>query len=285
MRNANANHGHGTGAGDCSLASYAGLLGEAHIWAALGEDERRDEALLLLARTAVSITSRFGLTEWARAEGLIGPQDVAIGFHEGEGYLTGSLSGYPWNVTSMLSGNGVQPEAHDMMLERVPAQYARLEREVLQANPTIFDGEADYGQPTLYEGNSGYITLPHLYAQARLGTPMHTLRDWLESAHPNQHLWWQAPTTLAEIAARDNGFTLSAWSPARLVDGWMDEAGDAHVIFEPKLSPLEWEARMAGRPIAVRAGDEEVSWTWISRTSTLRVSAWVTGPTEFTVER
>jgi hypothetical protein len=285
MRCANAFHGHGSGAGDCSCAAYAGAIGRARLMDGLGDDAARDEALCLAARTALSITARFGLTQWARERGLIGETDVAVGYHEGEGFLTGDVMRYPWTATSMISGNGVQPEVLDLLLARVPEAFAAYEEELLAANPTLFDGGADYGQQTLYHGNSGYITLIHLCAQARLGASDEDLRRWLASAEINSHLWWLAPTVLAEITARDADIWLSHWTRARWEGGWIDDDGTAHIAFENRRAPLRWTAHCNTEPSRMLINGHELGqWSWNRGDRTLTVETDLTGHLEFAVE-
>ncbi len=286
LRCANAFHGHGTGAGDCSCAAHAGAIGRARLMARLGDVAARDEALYFAARSALSITARFGLTRWAREHGLIEDDAVAVGYHEGEGYLRDSVTSYPWTVTSMISGNGVQPEVHDLLMERVPNHLAAYEAEMLAANPTLFDGLHDYGRDTLCDGNSGHITLPHLHAQARLGTRGNRLRQWLAEAASNPEMWWLAPTVLAEMAGRGSGFWLLDWSAARLGRAWMDADGSAHVIFETQHTPLRWAAHCEAAPAEVRVeGTALDTWTWDAETQRLEVEADLVGTVKFTVVR
>jgi hypothetical protein len=278
LRCANANHGHGTGAGDCSCAAYAGAIGQARIMDALGDVAGRDEAWLIAARSALSITSRFGYTHWARERGMIPGDHIAIGFHEGEGFLSDSVESYPWNVTSMISGNGVQPEVHSLLIERVPELFEACEEEILSAHPDLFDGEFDYGRSTIYRGNSGYITLPHIAAQARLGAPVDQLRDHLRNAESNPYLWWLAPTVIAEVVGRDTGFHLTRWSPARLEDARMVSDGSVRLGFTPHRLPLRWEAKSERQPSLIRVnGRISTDWVWDSETERLVVEAALPG--------
>lgn len=285
MRSSNGFHGHGTGAGDCSCADFAGALGRARIMQAMGDSAGRDEAWLLAARSALSTVGRFALTPWARERGLLASTEVAVGFHEGEGFLAGDVTDYPWNVTSMISGNGVQPELFDLLMARVPERLQALEDEVLSANPTIFDGAADYGRATIYQGNSGYITLPHLCAQARLGTPDEQLRDWIALAEPNSHLWWQAPTTLAEIIGRDSGAWLLDWSAGRWLHGQVGEGGTVRLAFRASISPFRMRLHLEREPARVLLNGRPLSaWRWDARTRVLEAEANSRGEIEFTVE-
>ncbi|MBN1475262.1 hypothetical protein JXA47_00765 [Candidatus Sumerlaeota bacterium] len=278
LRCANANHGHGTGAGDCSCAAFAGAIGYARIMDALGDVAGRDEAWLIAARSALSITSRFGYTAWARERGMIPEDHVAIGFHEGEGFLSDSVGSYPWNVTSMISGNGVQPEVHSLLLERVPGLLETYEEEILAAHPDLFDGEFDHGRSTLYRGNSGYITLPHIAAQARLGAPLDRLRENLRTASSNPYLWWLAPTVIAEIAGRDTGFFLTRWSPARLEDAWVESDGSIRLDFAPRRLPLRWEAASERQPSLITVnGRISTDWVWDPESGRLAVEAALPG--------
>lgn len=285
LRSSNGFHGHGTGAGDCSCANYAGVLGRARLMEGIGDIAARDEALYLLARAALMLTARFPLTDWARGRGLIAATEIPVGFHEGEGYLTGDVTDYPWTATSMISGNGIQPEVIDLLLERVPEHLRRYEEEMLRAHPNLFEGDHDYGRPTLYRGNSGYITLPHLYVQARLGTSEEQVRQWLRSAQTNDHLWWLAPTVLAEMAGRPTDFWLLRWTPARLDGAQAAPDGSVQVRFTATHSPFRWSAHAGRRPSRVLINDFEIGqWSWDETAQRLTVETDLTGQLDFEVE-
>ena len=116
MRASNGAHGHGTGAGDCESATYAACLAYAQLAKGCGLSSEYDYGLYMSARAALFALNRFAYTEFAQQHQLGEEKSVPLGFHEGQGFLVGELNRYPWNVTSAISGNGVQPANFDLYL-------------------------------------------------------------------------------------------------------------------------------------------------------------------------
>jgi len=221
MRCSNARHGHGTGAGDCSLAAFSGAWAYAKMARQIGPPMRTEEGLYLLARSAVPLLARFHYTPWAQEEDWIESEEMVLGFHEGEGFLRGRLDGYPWDVTSLISGNGIHPEAMSFLLEYAGPQLEQYVKTFEQHYPEWDNGNYSYPSKTLYEGNSGYITMPHLYLRSRMGWPAASLEQSLERAKTNRAMWWVAPPALAELNTGRSGVLLTRWEPAALREARM----------------------------------------------------------------
>jgi|GEM_PF-3171906 len=220
MRPSNGVHGHGTGAGDCTNAAYVGTLSYAKLAREVGRIEEYHYGLYMAARCAVPVMTRFAYNAFAEANRLKAPNSFVIGFHEGEGFLSGELGSYPWNVTSNISGNGVQPEAFDLYATYIPDLLMDYERTFEQAYPNWYDGTWRYPFRTIYQNNSGYITLPHLYLRARLRIDgQDTLRQYLEKAKANRHLWWLAPPVLAELIHWNTQIWVADWGKCAFLGG------------------------------------------------------------------
>ena len=200
MRASNAVHGHGTGAGDCASATYAAALAYARLARHAGRTDDAHYGTWQAARAAVFLLNRFAYNPHAQEQDFKQGESLVLGFHEGRGFLVGELDGYPWNVTSLISGNGVQPENFDLYLKYAPNLLREYERTFEKAYPKWADGTFKYGRPTIYRDNSGYITLPHIYLRARLKTEgSEALEKLLNSARQNKHLWWPAPPVVGEV--------------------------------------------------------------------------------------
>ncbi|PKO19572.1 hypothetical protein CVU37_02480 [candidate division BRC1 bacterium HGW-BRC1-1] len=200
MRASNAVHGHGTGAGDCASATYAAALAYARLARHAGRTDDAYYGTWQAARAAVFLLNRFAYNPHAQEQDFKQGESLVLGFHEGRGFLEGELDGYPWNVTSLISGNGVQPENFDLYVKYAPNLLREYERTFEKAYPKWADGTFKYGRPTIYRDNSGYITLPHIYLRARLKTDgAEALDKLLTSARKNEHLWWLAPPVVGEV--------------------------------------------------------------------------------------
>lgn len=201
MRASNGIHGHGTGAGDCTNATYAGVLAYAKLARETGRVEDFYYGLYAAARAAVPALTRFVYNDFARENGFLrDPRRLVVGFHEGEGFLAGELDLYPWNVTSLISGNGVQPELFELFRNYAEEAVTAYERLFDASYPAWNDGAYQYPFRTIYRNNSGYITLPHIYLRARLRLDGPSeLRERLVKAKANRDFWWLAPPVIAEV--------------------------------------------------------------------------------------
>jgi len=220
MRSSNAVYGYGTGAGDCTTVEYAGVVAYTKMARALKRDVDFQKGLYKCSKVAVPTISRFLYKDWALKYDLIKPDEYIIGFFEGEGFNSIKVDNYLWEYTSNISGNGIQPECFDLYMKYIADKLKEYETVIDKFN--WFDGNHKYPNRTLYKDNSGYITLPHIYARARLGYPLEELRKYLISAKSNSYLWWQAPAVIAEILSRDADFYLLDWVPAQYKEGFYD---------------------------------------------------------------
>lgn len=200
MRASNGVHGHGTGAGDCESATYAAALSYAKLARGTGHDDEYQYGLYTAARAALLALNRFAYNDFAAKHGFKEDSSYVLGFHEGSGFLVGELDSYPWNVTSDISGNGVQPENFSLYAKYALPFLKQYEETFEQSYPHWADGAYHYPHTTIYRDNSGYITLPHIYLRARLGLDsFEKLSAELKSAESNDYLWWLAPTVIAEV--------------------------------------------------------------------------------------
>jgi hypothetical protein len=220
MRASNGVHGHGTGAGDCTNAAYVGVLSYAKLARETGRTEEFNYGLYAAARAALPTLTRFVYNDFADEQGLKEPARLVVGFYEGQGFLQGELDRYPWNVTSLISGNGVQPEIFDLLARYAERPVVAYEREFAAAYPDWFEGSYTYPFRTLYGNNSGYITLPHIYLRARLALDGPAdLRDYLKSARANNYLWWLAPPVIAELAQPRQRAYVANWGKCAFLGG------------------------------------------------------------------
>jgi len=220
MRASNGAHGHGTGAGDCQSAAYAAVVAYARLAESCGRQEEYEYGAYLAARAAIFSLNRFVYNPFAEAQGLKPANSIQVGFHEGQGFLSGELDRYPWNVTSTISGNGVQPGNFDLYLRYAPDALRAFEDAFADAYPQWMNGRYQYPGATLYRGNSGYITLPHIYLRARLGENLVLLQEALEQAATNDYLWWLAPPVIAEVMnQRAGGVYVRDWGRSAFLGG------------------------------------------------------------------
>lgn len=228
MRASNSAHGHGTGAGDGQNATYAAAVAYAKL--ARGTERQADYhyGLYTLARTAIVGLNRFAYNDFAASNGFKGDHSVVLGFHEGQGFLEGELDGYPWNATSNISGNGIQTENHDLYMTYAQDALRNYEQIFEKNYPQWMDGQFSYPYKTLYQGNSGYITLPHIYLRARLnGDSYATLNEYLDRARVNPYLWWLAPPVIAEIINKKaDGVVVTEWDTAAFLGGKIEQTAN-----------------------------------------------------------
>ena len=139
------------------------------------------------ARAALLALNRFAYNDFAQQNAFKEEQSSRSVSTKGRGFLVGELNRYPWNVTSNISGNGVQPENFDLYLKSTSRSCCALMSATLKRR--IRSGATAairYPFPTKYQNNSGYITLPHIYLRARLGMDSpEILTQHLDSARKN----------------------------------------------------------------------------------------------------
>lgn len=221
MRASNSTFGHGTGAGDGQNATYAAAIAYTKLAKGAGRQAEYHYGLYTLARTAILSISRFAYSDFAVANNFKGEHSLVLGFHEGQGFLEGELEGYPWNVTSNISANGIQPETYDFFMASGQDALRNYEQIFEKNFPEWVDGNYSYPYKTLYQGNSGYITLPHIYLRSRLGgDSFATLNEYLERARTNNYLWWISPPVIGEISAKKaDGVMVTEWENAAFGGG------------------------------------------------------------------
>ena len=114
---------------------------------------------------------RFALTLWAREKGLIGSQSQILGFSEQNAYVAVQMGkDDPWNVSSVLSGDGSLPELFDAMISFDRKNTLAYLNEYAKFYPNWFRGDVVYPFHTNYAGNSVYVTFPHIQLRAMLGS-------------------------------------------------------------------------------------------------------------------
>jgi len=228
MRASNSVHGHGTGGGDCHNATYAAAVAYAKLAKGAGREADYHYGLYTLSRAALLGLNRFAYNDFARSNGFKGENSLVLGFHEGSGFLEGELDRYPWNVTSNISGNGIQTENHDLYMTRAQDAMRNYEQIFEKSYPDWWNGNYKYPFDTIYKGNSGYISLPHIYLRARLGgDSFATLSDYIERARSNRYLWWLAPPVVAEVLTKKaDGIVVTEWDNAAFLGGQIDQLTD-----------------------------------------------------------
>ena len=268
MRASNGEHGHGTGAGDCASASHVAAISYARLARNAGRTEDALYGTWQAARTAVFLLNRFAYNPYAQEHGFKQGQSLVLGFHEGRGFLVGELDAYPWNATSVISGNGVQPENFDLYVKYAPEMLREYGQTFEQAYPNWADGTFKYGRPTLYRDHSGYITLPHIYLRARLRTEgFPALQALVNSARANTHLWWLAPPVLAEVMGlRFDGY-VADWGRCGFLGAEVERAEGqgrrrrVELRFDNRFAPDTVEVVLPRRPGFVQINDGPVPLT------------------------
>jgi hypothetical protein len=234
MTNSNAPGGGGTGAGDCLTVSYIAALSYARMAKVLGDDIAYHQGLYRASRIAVPAVARFSMNTYLKKDTDYNPKNsMVVGLLEDEPtvWITNGESD-PWHLTSLLSGNGSEPELMKLYTAFAESELKDFLREFENGYPKWFNGKHEYPFGTNYKNNSGYVTLPHIYARAWLGAKWKDMLEWLESAEPNQYLWWQAPTVIAKVMDKKSPLQIETWAPAALVSAEYS-GGVITMIFEP----------------------------------------------------
>lgn len=265
MRASNGIHGHGTGAGDCQSATYAGVLAYAKLARAAGRTDDFDYGVYCAARAALLTLNRFAYNSFGHANGFSDDRSLVLGFHEGQGFLVGELDSYPWNVTSLISGNGVQPENFDLYAKYTPDLLRAFERTFEKAYPNWADGKFVYPRSTIYRDHSGYITLPHIYLRARLEMDsVETLVDLVNKAKSNSYLWWLAPPVLGEVMNQKASSYVVDWGKCAFLGGEITHDKKRRkltAMFDNKYAPEMVEFQMPHQPSQVQINDGPVPLT------------------------
>lgn len=260
MTTVNADHGYSTGTGDPMAATFCGTLACLKMATVLEDHVAREHFALKAARIAVPLVARFGLTDWARKNGLIEPNERIEGFWEKETFTTTTPGkSNPWGVTSILSGDGILPEEFAALIAFDRKGLADYQAEYARVYPHWFEPDFKYPFPTSYEGNSVYVTFPHLYARAVLAESSPnksdekeqtaTLWRWLETAEKNRNNAWVGPNVVAELLSRPAPLTLTEWQPASYDDGIVSADGkQVTLTFTLPPRPTDWNLTATLRP-------------------------------------
>jgi len=224
MRASNSPHGYGTGAGDCQNATYAAAVAYAKLAKGVGRQPEYHYGLYTAARTALLSLNRFAYNDFGLSHNFKSEHSLVLGFREGDGFLEGELEGYPWNATSNISAYGVQSETFDLFMASAPDAVRNYEQVFEKNFPQWINGDFHYGTQTIYQGNSGMITLPHIYLRARLGSESFaTLSEYLAGARTNRAFWWIAPPVIAEILSRrGDDVRVMEWERAAFLGGTIE---------------------------------------------------------------
>ncbi len=203
MTTCNADHGYSTGTGDPMCAYYVGLAARLKLARLVGDTKVENQALNQLCHVGIASIARFGFTKYARDWGLIGPTSVALGFHEREG-VTRVPEGTtdPWGPTTLLSGSGAQPEMFGLYLSDGRRGLEQFLSDYERAYPNWKDGNHKYPFQCTYNGNSGYVNFPHIYARLRLGESTAKLTEMVRGTMKNPVHAWVGANVIAEIANR-----------------------------------------------------------------------------------
>jgi hypothetical protein len=215
---------------------------------------------------AVPTVARLWMTEWARHHNFIGPKSVVLGFHETEGYTRARVQDDdPWDVTSLLSGDGVLPELYNAFLAFGRDGLARFEQLYAQGFPNWYKADHRYPFNTTYKGNSVYVTFPHIYARAVLGEPTATLWQYVDAAESNRNNAWIGPNVIAELLSREAPLLLTEWQPAAYLDSEVAADGSRAMLEFQFAAPTAWTLTAALRagftPETVQINGKSVPFT------------------------
>jgi hypothetical protein len=222
--------------------------------------------LYTASRAALLGLNRFAYSDFGASNKFKGEHSLVMGFHEGEGFLEAELEGYPWNATSDISANGIVTEAFDLFLKSGPDALRNYEQIFEKNFPAWLNGEFNYGAKTLYQGNSGMITLPHIYLRARLrGDSFASLTDYISSARTNRAYWWIAPPVIGEVLTRRaDDVVVTEWDQAAFLGGkveptenddrrkltlWLDNGTTGTNMVSMTLPRKPWKFEINGGPV------------------------------------
>jgi len=224
-RGANTLQGFGTGSGDVSNLVLAAYGATARLYDRLDKRAQSDQALYFYARAALPVAAWPLLTEYGQRNNLVAGDSVAIGFIEGVGFLPAELQGYPWNAVSPLAAHGVAEAAWEVRSLWPNSPWAAYLGNLESSWPELYNGAARYEDTTAYDGNSGYLTVPLLYAHVRTGASSDELDRRLTSAATNNANWWTAPPLLAELGVGRHGVWVVDWGKYRLLGAALERPG------------------------------------------------------------
>jgi|GEM_PF-4528500 len=267
MTTVNADHGYSTGTGDPMAAAYVGAVAMQRLARIAGDRAAEDRYTVRLASIAVPAVARLAYTPWARKHGLVGSRSVVVGFSEIEGFTRGILGQDPWDVTTLLSGNGALPEFTDWLARTDPDGLDRYLAEYARAYPMWWDAAVKYDFPCTYAGNSGYVVYPHILARRLRGAPVSDLNLWLDGVVGNRMHAWVGTNVIAEVLSHGVPIRLRSWTGA-YESGVMD--GDEVLLtfrtpanvprrFEADLDTNRWQVRAIGANVSLGHGERLIA--------------------------
>lgn len=282
----NADHGYSTGTGDPLAATFCGTVACLKMARALGDRAAEQHFAAQSARIAVPTVARFWYTAWGRKAGLIGPKSVVLGFHEREGFTRARLSeDDPWDTTNVLSGDGVLPELYDAMRAFGGSALGEYEAEYARGFPEWYKGDVTYPFATTYQGNSIYVTFPHIFARALLGESTPTLWNYVTAAQSNRNNGWIGPNVLAELLSLQSPLMLTEWQPAAYRDGRISPDGAQVVLSFHLDQPTDWtlnaRAQNGRVPVSVTRNGRQIPLRYHNGRLTLKL--WAQGDVELKI--
>lgn len=232
MTGVNADHGFSTGTGDPLNASYVGMIAAAELANSIGLRSEAERYEWIVRRMAVPTMLRLRLSEWSEKRELTAKSRFVLGFHETENFTRSGFKGDPWFANTLFSGNGIFPELFELYKQYEPNHLRSYLGRIETAFPRWFDGLHKYDYSTTYNGNSGYVTFPQIYARMTAGEPMDKVWNWITSASTNRVHSWVAPNVIAEAFNREHGFVLTDWGALGYLGGTFDQEGWVTLKFQ-----------------------------------------------------
>lgn len=269
--------------GDLLNASYCASLAVSRMGAICGDRLTADRFRLLGARLAVAITARLSYTDWAASKGVISSGTAARVFDHKAGFFDTRLGeDDPWYVTQLVSAAGASPELMNLYFKYAKDPLRKLEDRYAVAYRDWWQAGVPYAFRTCHQGNSVFVTFPHIFARSMLGEDEDRLWEYVAQAEPNRCNAWIGPNVIAELLSRKSPLILTEWQPAAYRDGRVIEDGHAQLSFAA-AHPTDWRltARCTGStPERAQLNGRAVPFSYAR--GRLTISAQVQG--KFTVE-
>jgi len=270
----NADHGYSTGTGDPMAAYYAGAAARYKMARALGDTKVENEALAEVARVAVPMVAKLGAGRWAESLGVISPNRTIVGYSELQGFTriqTGQED--PWGPTTLLSGNGCQPEVMSLYKTYAADSLKTFFKTFDTAYPQWRDPKFQYPFATSYSGNSGYVVFPQLYARAILGyeSPTSLAKTAAAVAAQNNVHGWVGANVVAELISMGTPLYLTGFENCVIESARLGTDG--------KTATIQFRRLTAGKPVRLigalrgtavpspdhgKLSQQGKSFTWVS---------------------
>jgi len=240
----NGDMGWSTGTGDPMAASFCAHVACLKMAHTLGDRNWEDYFAYKTARVSVPTVARFWYNAWAREKGFVSQYGMVQGFWEQETFTCsqmGEQRGDPWGPTNILSGDGILPELFAALVRYAEPALKAYEQEYSSFYPHWAEGSYSYPFETTYDGNSVYVTFPHIYARAILGESTPTLWNYVDQAKTNPgSANWVGPNVIAELLSRDAPIILTEWQPLEYNDGYLKEDGKTVVLEFSQKNKTDW---------------------------------------------